>query len=117
MFGVVFGYVVIKLVFKLEGVYKDICLVLGGLVSEDICIEIYLNLMFMVVVVVMNVVVFFIGVIFDYYGFWVCGVFGSFFLVIGVVLMVNESCLFFDGLLFGYFFLVLGGFFIYILLF
>ncbi|KAK4648148.1 uncharacterized protein QC761_107450 [Podospora bellae-mahoneyi] len=112
--GVVFGYAAIKPVLKSEGAYKDICSAPGGLVSEDTCIEIHLNLMFTVAAVATNVAALPIGAILDHYGPRVCGVLGSLFLAIGAALMANESRLPFDGLLFGYLFLALGGPFTYI---
>lgn len=112
--GVVFGYAAIKPVLKSEGAYKDICSAPGGLVSEDTCIEIHLNLMFTVAAVATNVAALPIGAILDHYGPRVCGVLGSLFLAIGAALMANESRLPFDGLLLGYLFLALGGPFTYI---
>jgi len=112
--GIVFGYAAIKPVLKQEGAYRDVCRENSGIVTEDTCVEIHLNLMFTVAAVVTNVAALPIGAILDHYGPRVCGLLGAFFLTIGSLLMSFENRLPFDGLLFGYLFLALGGPFTYI---
>ncbi|KAK4186464.1 major facilitator superfamily domain-containing protein [Podospora australis] len=112
--GIVFGYAAIKPVLKSEGAYRDVCSAPGGIVSEDTCVEIHLNLMFTVAAVATNVAALPIGAILDHYGPRVCGLLGSLFLAVGSLLMAFESRVPFDGLLFGYLFLALGGPFTYI---
>ncbi|KAB5551260.1 major facilitator superfamily transporter [Coniochaeta sp. 2T2.1] len=112
--GIVFGYAAIKPVLKKEGAYKDICRENSGIVTEDTCVEIHLNLMFTVAAVATNVAALPIGAILDHYGPRVCGLLGAAFLTVGSLLMAFEHRLPFDGLLFGYLFLALGGPFTYI---
>jgi MFS family permease len=112
--GIVFGYAAIKPVLKKEGAYRDICRENTGVVTEDTCVEIHLNLMFTVAAVATNVAALPIGAILDHYGPRVCGLLGAFFLTVGSLLMAFEHRLPFDGLLFGYLFLALGGPFTYI---
>jgi MFS family permease len=112
--GIVFGYAAIKPVLKKEGAYRDICSEAGGIVTEDTCVEIHLNLMFTVAAVATNVAALPIGAILDHYGPRVCGLLGALFLAAGSLLMAFEHRLPFDGLLFGYLFLALGGPFTYI---
>ncbi|OIW34399.1 MFS general substrate transporter [Coniochaeta ligniaria NRRL 30616] len=112
--GIVFGYAAIKPVLKKEGAYRDVCREASGVVTEDTCVEIHLNLMFTVAAVATNVAALPIGAILDHYGPRVCGLLGAFFLAVGSLLMAFENKLPFDGLLFGYAFLALGGPFTYI---
>lgn len=112
--GIVFGYAAIKPVLKKEGAYRDICRDNSGIVTEDTCVEIHLNLMFTVAAVATNVAALPVGAILDHFGPRVCGILGAFFLAIGSLLMAFENGLPFDGLLFGYLFLALGGPFTYI---
>ncbi|KAK4230501.1 major facilitator superfamily domain-containing protein [Podospora fimiseda] len=112
--GIVFGYAAIKPVLKEEGAYRDVCSEPGGIVSEDTCVEIHLNLMFTVAAVATNVAALPIGAILDHFGPRVCGLLGSAFLTVGALLMAFEKSVPFDGLLFGYLFLALGGPFTYI---
>ncbi|KAK4168524.1 major facilitator superfamily domain-containing protein [Cladorrhinum sp. PSN259] len=112
--GIVFGYAAIKPVLKEEGAYRDVCSEPGGIVSEDTCVEIHLNLMFTVAAVATNVAALPIGAILDHYGPRLCGLLGSAFLTVGALLMAFEKSVPFDGLLFGYLFLALGGPFTYI---
>lgn len=112
--GIVFGYAAIKPVLKKEGAYRDVCRENSGVVTEDTCVEIHLNLMFTVAAVATNVAALPIGAILDHYGPRVCGLMGAFFLAVGSLLMSFEHRLPFDGLLFGYLFLALGGPFTYI---
>lgn len=112
--GIVFGYAAIKPVLKKEGAYRDVCRENSGVVTEDTCVEIHLNLMFTVAAVATNVAALPVGAILDHYGPRVCGLLGAFFLAVGSLLMAFESRLPFDGLLFGYLFLALGGPFTYI---
>lgn len=112
--GIVFGYAAIKPVLKEEGAYRDVCSEPGGIVSEDTCVEIHLNLMFTVAAVATNVAALPIGAILDHFGPRVCCLLGSAFLAVGAILMAFEKSVPFDGLLFGYLFLALGGPFTYI---
>ncbi|KAK3988120.1 major facilitator superfamily domain-containing protein [Cladorrhinum sp. PSN332] len=112
--GIVFGYAAIKPVLKEEGAYRDVCSEPGGIVSEDTCVEIHLNLMFTVAAVATNVAALPIGAILDHFGPRVCCLLGSAFLTAGAILMAFEKSVPFDGLLFGYLFLALGGPFTYI---
>lgn len=113
--GVVFGYAAIKPVLKAEGAYRRVCAAPGGLdVSEEVCVEIHLNLMFTVAAVATNVAALPVGAILDRWGPRVCGLLGSFFLAAGALLLAFEGQVPFDGLLLGYLFLALGGPFTYI---
>jgi len=113
--GVVFGYAAIKPVLKKEGAYRDVCAGGGaGGVSEEVCVEIHLNLMFTVAAVGTNVAALPIGAILDHYGPRVCGLIGAFFLAAGAGLLAYAKEVPFDGFLLGYLLLALGGPFTYI---
>lgn len=112
--GIVFGYAAIKPVLKKEGAYRGVCSGGDGLVDEDTCREIHLNLMFTVAAVGTNVAALPVGAILDHFGPRVCGVLAALFLTAGSLLMATQRGLPFDALLAGYLLLALGGPFTYI---
>ncbi|KZL87332.1 major facilitator superfamily transporter [Colletotrichum incanum] len=113
--GVAFGFAALKPVLKREGAYSDICSADDpDSAPDDTCVEIHLNLMFTVAAVGTNIAALPVGALLDHAGPRVCGLVGSFFLIVGSLLMAYAKSLPFDGFLIGYLALALGGPFTYI---
>ncbi|KAI9925776.1 hypothetical protein MW887_005582 [Aspergillus wentii] len=108
--GTVFGFAALKPVLVKEEVYHNLCS------GETVCYEqeMRLNLMFTIAAVVTNVSALPVGTILDTYGPRVCGIIGSFCLIIGALLFGFAASLPFDAYIPGYLFLSLGGPFVFI---
>lgn len=114
--GIVFGYAALKPVLIREHVYRNLCTADELKKGVRTCFdqEIHLNLMFTVAAVGTNVAALPIGATLDHFGPRVCGIIGSFFLMVGAILFAFAAELPFDGYIPGYLFLALGGPFCFI---
>lgn len=128
--GPIFGFAALKPILISEGVYSEVCkdslviqfndLHLGHTSSETIlkpCIEqdLKLNFIFTVSAGITNVIALIVGWILDHQGPRICGFIGSFFLMIGTLLLAwSQKIEFIDPYLTGYSFLAVGGPFVFI---